>query len=257
MDQVLDFFNLLDDRSKDDRVVWRLVSASTNSPLTIIAEATSFDPAVDVTFAARLQKKILDERFHSILQGETPMEWRSTPKADIAKRLFSRAMNGVGSTEVFFQAEGKPNFTISPEMARASYDAIVQTEAPVHTFKKHRERGSIEGRLLEITTYRSTEAAIRVEERRTGAQTICTISAKVRDEIDGLIGASEVWNGVRVRVAGWIVFNDRGKVTRVESDSISFLPSSETSLEDLYDKDFTGGLSAAEYLNRLREGELG
>ena len=81
MSHVLDIFEML---KSTPGVEWKLVYASTNSPLQIEAEAISFEPSVDVTVVARAQKQNLAKNLREIARGEPP----SSPefRTNVARR---------------------------------------------------------------------------------------------------------------------------------------------------------------------------
>lgn len=47
------------------------------------------------------------------------------------------------------------------------------------------------------------------------------------------------------------------KIVRVYDGRIAFIETKDSKIRDIRDPDFTGGLSAYEYIDRLRENELG
>ncbi|HTV91500.1 MAG TPA: hypothetical protein VMG98_02160 [Verrucomicrobiae bacterium] len=244
MHQVLDAFVLLDDT---DEIVWRLVSASANSPLNVVAEATSVDEALDITARAHEQTTALGEDLEHFVRGELPESWGSR-KIEAARRLLNRTKNGIGSTEITL---GNTSITISSAIHSPKG---FEEGAP---YFKHVERGSIEGSLIEIATYNG-KPAIYVEERKSKKRIVCVISEEMRDKIAAAIHPDDVWDHRRLTVRGKLIFGGPEKLRVVESESVDLIkPSREVSARDLSDKDFTSGLSITEYLERLREGELG
>ena len=67
MQQVLDTFRLL--TAASEGVIWRLVSATTNSPFTVVAEA-------EETGAAVLQMRVFAQSLRELQSGIFPHAWR-------------------------------------------------------------------------------------------------------------------------------------------------------------------------------------
>ncbi len=69
MQQILDVFELADD--PESGAVWKLVSASTNTPLTLLAELTSLVPNLDITAIARERSALIKEGFPVYRKAES------------------------------------------------------------------------------------------------------------------------------------------------------------------------------------------
>jgi len=254
MRQVLDEFTLLTPEGKDSgEVVWRLILASANSPLVVTAEAVSLHSDVDISLLATAQIKSFAKNLRELRDGRMPRAW-SAKKVAIATAVIRRNFNGIGATEVIFD-EDEPAIRIDPPTAKESIAKLEQ--APIHQFHRHTERGAVEGNLIDITTYYS-EPAIRIKEHGTGAEIICTITQDTVEKINAAIHADDVWHNRRVSVHGSLNYDDQGRIMRVLSESVAIIPPPrDVTIDDLRDPEFTDGLDAAEYLERLREGELG
>ncbi len=246
MHQVLDAISLLDDSNE---IVWKLVSATTNSPLQVVAEAVSRDRNFDVGLLARDQAQRLSYDLPALLEGHVPEGW-SRGKIAAGNRLLARTRNGIGCTE--FILANTPVIIdasrLQPELSRAG---------TVDDYVKHNERGSIEGKLIDITTYNG-KPAIFVEERKSKKRVVCIISQETLDEIGATIRTRDVWEHRRLSVRGTIIFSGPGKIRVIESDSVRFIqPSRRVEVRDIHDTSFTDGLSITDYLAGLRDGELG
>ena len=119
-----------------------------------------------------------------------------------------------------------------------------------------KEIGAIEGRIVDLSTDYD-EPSIKLKEHRTGREIQCRISPEARDEIQNSLTAGDVWTHRRARVRGVINYDPNGKIVRVYEGRIAFINPDDTSVGDLHDPNFTGGLPAYEYLDNLRENEVG
>ena len=61
----------------------------------------------------------------------------------------------------------------------------------------------------------------------------------------------------RARVRGIINYDANGKILHVYDGRITFIETKGTKIKDIHDPDFTGGLPAYEYIDKLQENELG
>lgn len=118
------------------------------------------------------------------------------------------------------------------------------------------QMGSLEGVLLQVGSYYGNPA-IQIRERKTGADVWCVVPEQFEHEIAESTTLEDVWHGKRVIVRGKIMFGTDRAISRVEATSVRRVEPKHVSEDQIADKDFTGGLSVAEYLERLRDGSLG
>lgn len=257
MQQVMDYFDLLTDRGQSD-VVWNLVFASTNSPFT--AEATPVDLRTNAPAFGQVRDHVaLIERGLSRLQHGEPLDDDfPAEKREIAKRILKRNLNGIGRTIIDLGDDAV--YEILPRQAERSLAAINGEDDEEYdylfsTFSRN-EIGSIEGRIVDLRTDYD-EPSIRLKEHRSGREIPCRISGDARDEIENSLTAGDVWTHRRARVRGVINYDPNGKIVRVYDGRIAFIETKDLKIRDLRDPDFTGGLPAYEYIDRLRDNELG
>jgi hypothetical protein len=257
MEQVLDFFRLLSLSGDDDSVEWRLVSASTNSPLTVEAEAVGAAPDVDVETVARAQKVTLAKDFRAVLRGERPQAWpEKSQRHTLAANLMRRTLNGVSETEIDLETDAQTPLIWTTEAARTAIIALENRPAFEHDFRQHAERGAVEGSLWSGNAYYG-RPAIWIRDRH-GNNIPCRISEELQEQITHDLNFADVWQHRRVVASGRVFYGDGGRINRVDADSVSLLlPGKDVSLDKLFDSNFTGGLTPSEYLDRLREGDLG
>lgn len=258
MRQVLDYFDLLTDQGMPT-VVWNLTFASTNSPFT--AEGTPVDlrtkAAAYGLVAAHVER--VERGIRKMARGEPVDQDFPTEKREAAQRLLKRNLNGIGETRISVTGFDAP-VIIHRESARRALEMMQGTGDTVYDYLfgsfARKEVGSVEGRIVDLGTDYD-EPKITLKEHRTGREIPCRISKDAHDEIAGMLTAGDVWQHRRVRVRGILNFDADGKLGRVFDGRISYITPKETKVSDLHDADFTGGLPAYEYLDRLREDRLG
>lgn len=257
MQQVMDYFDLLTDQGQSD-VVWNLVFASTNSPFT--AEATPVDLRTNAPAFGQVRDYVaVIERGLSRLQEGQPLDADfPSEKREVAKRILKRNLNGIGRTVIDLGDDAV--YEIHPQQAERSLAAIngeddAEYDYLFSTFSR-KEIGSIEGRIVDLSTDYD-EPSIKLKEHRSGREIQCRISDDARDEIENSLTAGDVWTHRRARVRGIINYDPNGKIVRVYDGRIAFIETEDRKISDIHDQDFTGGLPAYEYIDKLRENELG
>lgn len=257
MKQVVDVFDLLAGNGAEG-VVWRLSFASTNSPFVAEGEAVSLAAGVDVSVIARREKSELVRGLSDLLAGRPATGWRGTDRERIAKRVLQRNMNGVGTTEIQFE-QSSPPILITP---RISTDALrsmgdsESTDSLIEGDRARKERGSVEGYIVQVGTYRNSPA-IKLEGRVSGTEIWCRISKEIEDQIASVANFVDVWERHRVIVKGIIHYDSAGAISQLFASSIERVIPKHVRPSQLSDPNFTGGLSISEYLEKFREGELG
>jgi hypothetical protein len=253
VDQVRDIFDLAE--NDDPSVTWKLVSATTNTPLTIAAELVAMDPHISPTELAALaneRTRELKEGLEALERGAIIPSWSRGGKANTLKRLLNRSLNGIGRTDVQINDEPERE-TITPQAAQRALRAI---DAAPEVDRARAEIGSVEGEYLEIGTHHA-HPAIKLRERKTGADIWCWVSEGDLERFSELVKAVDVWRHKRVRARGKILYDRNGEILHVEAHDAQLTEVPRVRLDEVRDTNFTGGLSVSEYLNRLREGDLG
>lgn len=251
MRQVLDAFELLS--GGDDSVVWRLVSASTNSPFTVVAEAQE-------TEAARRQKRVFSESLQELADGRFPTAWKRLELQGPASSLLRRSGSGISVTEFRFDEHEQP-LLLSQEVAStfSGFDFVaVDDHASIDSLSVAKKQvGSISGVLAEAMTYYG-RPAFRIKERKTNRLITCVVDKVFADAVSREASMQDVWMHRRVDVRGLILYQASGEILRIEAQAVRMVgPIKSDELPSLRDNSFTGGLTAAEYLERFRAGELG
>jgi len=254
VEQVRDIFELAE--NEDPRVTWKLVSASTNTPLTITAEMVAMVPditPIELATLASERTKEVREGFAALGRGSIIPAWSRGRKENVLKRLLNRSVNGVGRTDVQINDEPERE-TLTPKAAEIALRAIDAAESAIDRARS--EVGSIEGEYLDIGHHYG-HPAIRVLERKTGKELWCWVSENDLERFSELVKAADVWRHKRVRARGIICYNSNGELLHLEARDVQLADVPKVRLDEVRDRNFTGGLSVSEYLNRLRDGDLG
>lgn len=257
MQQVLDFFELLSADDDKVRYIWNLTFAGTNSPFRADAEAVSLDPTISVSAVALSRVMEASEFLDEVSQGRLPTRTLGKRRTDAARKIMRRNTNGVGRTIAAFERRAAP-LTVTPAIAAralAVFDAVeAETFDLFPAQRKRVEIGSVEGTLVDVGTDYN-QPAIHIKERTSGKTITCRV-----DQMDDIAKSADfvdVWKHRRVIVRGKIFYDASGSIARVHARSIQRVTPREMTLRDIEDKDFTEGLNTSEYINRLREGDLG
>jgi len=214
VDQVRDIFELAEDG--DPRVTWKLVSASTNTPLTITADMVAMVPditPIELATLASERTKEVREGFAALGRGRIIPAWSQGRKGNVLKRLLSRSINGVGRTDVQINDETERE-TLTPKAAEIALRAIDAVESAID--RSRSEIGSIEGEYLDIGHHYG-HPAIRLLERKTGKELWCWVSENDLERFSELVKAADVWRHERVRARGTIYYNSDGELLHLEA----------------------------------------
>lgn len=256
--QIAEAFDLLGQASDDPRVLWRLVNVSMSSPMTAEAEPFSLEPDFDYRSIADSQISAFESFLAEAVTGHIPEQ---IPEGWDKRRVLSfldRNTNGIGLTEIVFESRPEP-LILSPQRAGEAAEAFRRAEA-VSVLewpdRPRKERGSIEGVLHEVGFHYNTPA-VQILDSRSGRPIWCRVSEGLDRRISDQASFEDVWQGARVRVRGWIHRVASGDISWVEAEALTRIAPPGRKHTELRDETFTGGLSPAEYLNKLREGELG
>jgi hypothetical protein len=256
MRQVLDAFGLLARSGPSNNgVVWRLIEAKTNSPpFSVIAEASSLIPNVNIDDAARAQALSFAYSMKELKAGRTPNDWSETDAEEIVAELFQRLTHSI-NTEIRVNGE-VPIVLTKADSPKAAYALEYSDATGENQTRTKQQIGSIDGVICEVTTHHK-KPAIVVQERKSNRKITCLISAVQTDKIGNSNNFADVWKHCRVVVRGVLLYNNHGDILRIKNASISRHETKEVTLEQIKDSNFTTGLSSIDYLDKLGDGELG
>jgi hypothetical protein len=260
LDQLRDQFKVLEGIeeaiAEDGRraIEWRIVSATTNSPLSFEAVAFPIDFAVNidqraelVTRHAALGMQVLRTR------GERP-PYFTDEVLSRTEKIFERVTNGLSETTINY-GPGLPQIDITPRVARTAATNTRMVLAPPD--KPYDELGSVEGYAKSIERDGFGRFVLWIKHRLTGATVKCLASGEAIEELESH-QIRDVWRGRRVQVYGKMHFKGMGILNQVEATKVRFLRerSELPDYKQILDEKFTGGLRTEEYLARLRNGQL-
>ncbi len=257
MQQVLDHFTLLSkaearDPTSNVKVVWRLTSASTNSPFTIEASAVSSNPEMSVDRQALQARHTLSDGLARLYRGEAKPLWFDADADAAMRRILARNLNGIGRTDIV-TGDGVQPIILDHRSARKTQgylDLLAAKEAAAIEDLSRREFGSVEGRVIGVTTHYKKPALV-LRERLSGREVKCVLSTASADAIGAQHQWSEVWKDQRVAIAGLCHYDKVGTLTLVEVEEITRHQSRDVPISALRDPNFSGGLTSQEHLDRL------
>ena len=183
MRQVLDTVLLLN--SGGAQTKWQLVSATTNSPFTVVAEGES-----DVV--ASRQKEVFVKSVRELSAGQFPVAWRRPELAQTAANFIQRSADEIGATEFDLQ-DGSVSITLTNEDA-VLFEGLPGILKPYEALPiwTKRQIGSIDSVLVEVTTHYG-KPAVQLEERKTRRQTTCVIPKSLPPKFSDLATVQDVW----------------------------------------------------------------
>jgi hypothetical protein len=261
LDQIRDYFEILNGVeeavAEDGRraIDWRVVKATTNTPIEI--ELAAFPKDFGVNIDRRVDKITTYTAIGlDALQtrGDRP-DYFTDEVLTRAERLFDRVKNGLDQTVVDYGPDLPP---MDLTAARASR-AIANTRAAMTPkARPYKELGSVEGHIQKIERDGFGRRIVWIRERVSGETVKCLVSGEAERELENH-QFKDVWRFRRVRVYGTLYYKGLGLLKEVDAIRVRFMPVDNKDLptvDDILDKDFTEGLTSEEYLARLRDGSL-
>lgn len=256
MQQVLDHFTLLAraearDPSSNAKVVWRLESATTNSPFTIEAIAVSSNPEVSVVRQSLQARRTLSNDLARLYRGEAKPEWLDDVAEGAVRRIVERSLNGIGRTELV-AVEGSPPIVLDQRAARRTQgflDILKAKEAAEVEDLSRKEYGTVEGQLDSLRPY-NNKPAIMLKERLSGRIVPCVLSSDLAHSIGQQHQWIEVWSNRRVAVSGLCHYDKDGALKRIDAHEVERHVSRDVPISDIRDQNFSRGLTSQEHLRR-------
>ena len=196
---------------------WRLVSLTLNSPLR--AELRAFTPTgaevpeTHLAAAADGAFAVLDAT-----NDNDPAKAARALGPDDRRRLrllIQPLKDRAGSVQVIIP--GRPERIVRAERAQAALAALSEPRK-----RRPPELGSVEGQILEATTYYGNPA-LRVRQFLSDQSVTCVFDKTMAERIGGAHTVAEVWSGRRVVVRGKINFDASGDPTIVHATDLRSL----------------------------------
>lgn len=256
LDQVRDYLEILhgveEAVAEDGALVidWRIVDASRNSPLALECRAFPRNYAVNIDRRAELVMNCTAKGFHLLQTTAERPEYFTDKVLTKARGIFDRVTNGLNLTEVD-SGEGWPPILITPVTARGAAANTDRVLKPVS--KPYREFGSVEGYFQGVERDGFGRKLLYVRHRVTGDIIKCIVSGKALMEVERH-QIAEVFHNRRVQVTGMLHFKSLGRLSQVEANEVRFLRSRSElpRVNDIIDRDFTGGMTSEDYVERQR-----
>jgi hypothetical protein len=260
MQQVLDLIRLYEqaDQGGDDpdstSYVWRLESASTNSPFRISALAEARDLVTDVTPRVQRAKAAVSSGLRGLVERNELAPWMGREAMAVARSMFARNQNGIGLTEIAFDDQNRLviNRGVADSGIRA-IEAIDPTSLDVVVGSRE-AWGEIQGTMVAAGRYKN-KAAVQMLTDQYGA-VWCQLSDREVHDLGDNVKIGTVWEGKTIGVEGRLMYSAVGKLLILDAKVRIVADVPLISLESVLDPDFTSGLDPVEYLRLFHEGEL-
>jgi hypothetical protein len=221
-------------------IEWRLVAASTSSPLTVTLQpearlAGDFGPQVVRTYMDGIE---------SLRRGKAPPREFSDRAVSALRRLADRLRDGIG--HVTFESSDRA-LPISAELI-STLDRLVSSRsepvAPPPREFAHEEIGEIEGDVETLASHTSTY--FNLWEILTSRRVKCSFPESLTEQV------REAWRK-RAVASGLIQYGSDGRPQSMVVDSLR-LKTPRSLLPDFKDVgiDITGGVESSEYVRGLR-----
>jgi hypothetical protein len=260
LDQVRDYFEMINGVAASmsdgdaERYDWRVVGLSKNSPATITVEAVARRGFPD---GASLAARAREQTYYGLqrLQRESVRPLHFTDNVlEAADRFARRVTRGLAETSV--SSGGAVGLVFRPTEAAATIDhiAVVRENDPVHPYK---ELGSVEGLIQSVGADAWGHPLIVVRSWLTNADVKCFLSGEALRALEREPVANVVWKQRRVTALGVLRYRSLGKVSQADITQLEFADTARglPGPSDVIDRQFTGGLSSEEYLERVRNGD--
>ena len=218
--QLLDFFSLLEKVNKnlkyDNSLEWKLVSASTNSPLALEAEAYSREPNQIPDRQAVQVKKETSNVFNDIIE-KSYLPDQIEPYEKKLRNIFDRTNNGIGTTHIDFCNKGIKPVNITNKTAyRAlnALDKIALEKKEKETDYTHTAFGFVEGRIAGLGQHYNSPSFL-INERLSGHQIRCVVPTDIAEKLGQKHNFHEVWKNKFVLVQGALSYNKEGVLEKL------------------------------------------
>lgn len=254
--QVRDLVELLQGVEKavsDDhtnQIVWRVTDAERKNPISFELTPFPTNPAIFIGARAEAVERVAIEGLVALRNGETRPAFFTDEVLSRARKLHARVKNGLADTVLSFDDDLGGAVMIDTHAALSIEKAfeLAAAAGPV----PYREIGSIEGFVSRAELDGYGRAVLRFRARIDGTEIKAVATGSAFQQLESM-RLSEVWHGVRVRVYGTISYKGLGVVESVVATGIEVLDRTDLpGIDAIVDPNFTGGLSADEFLAEQR-----
>lgn len=253
--QVLDFLKLVElAASEDADFDWKLASASTNSPFTVVAFTPTGSVATKTQQSLSVAQRRAEDGLRELANGSVP-PWMRKRQRNTARRITRRFHDGIGRMALRSDEASPSAFLLSRTLAEKALSTLEKVDGIEEiSVPKHTSFGEIEGTLLGAGAYYGKPALwVRVS----GYDVVrCIVEQEKLDELGDEATLKQLWKHRRVRLIGALSYAEGGVLEQVSVEEMHLFPGSSVDLRQIFDPAFTGGMEPIEYLDRLHEGEL-
>jgi hypothetical protein len=148
-------------------------------------------------------------------------------------------VDAFGDKEIKISSKGDPTVKITPVVA----EKIRQIAKDIRS-ESHAEWTTLRGTLYQVTVSGDTHR-FNIKHDLTDAAIPCTFATEALEEVKDALPS-------RVEVFGCARMNRFGQPTSIDVEYLRQLPSTDINPDELTGIDITGGLSAVEHLERVR-----
>lgn len=261
LDQMRDFLDIL--RGVEEAasggpstaIVWRVVEASRNSPLTFAIQPYPRDYAINIDRRVDVVLRETSAGLATLRHRAERPKYFNDDLMRKAKRTFERVTNGLGMSVADF-GPNLPKLELTATTARLAANNAETVLSGAG--KSYQELGSVEGYIRGVETDWQGRRVAVVRDRMTGTLVRCIIP-KNKPQLAAELAQrqiGDVWNNIRAEVSGRIYCSSNGSVDHIEADAIRFFKPAEAlpRFADVVDPHFTGGMKSEDFLERIRNG---
>ena len=261
LQQVLDFLKVVEAAGRagsydpQRAFDWKLESASTNSPFTVVAIAEARSRTVDISKPAAEAKRATAQAFRQIRARRPPPVWLDQDARVALRSVYQRNLGAVATTRIG-RAQDNDFIEVTRESAvleAENLKALAPLAAPMEIPARHMV-GEIAGHLVGVGRYRN-QPALTILSAQYG-HVVCTVPDTLVTKLGGEKTLEDVWTGRSVAVSGTLHYGPGGALNRVVAEDIRDRVGAPLTILDILDSDFTSGLDPSEYLDRLHGGSL-
>jgi hypothetical protein len=260
LSQVSDLFELATvpmGGESSEMVVWRLVGASMNSPLRIVAEAFPVRESVSQDVVREHSRRFM-RSIRALTSGEVPSEWRHGRARKAVERVVRRGRTGVPFMELQLvqddvgrDASASIDSILVTRQELAAADSVLSRETPKRASQR-RTLGSHEGTLVRVER-RAGKPTLVIRSRLYGNEIDCIVDDDLRDTFALEANFEDVWRGRRVRIDGTLVYGPSGSLEQIAATGLHLVTHRPVPTESLIDRSITSGLEVTKFLDAVRD----
>lgn len=260
LDQVRDYFEILKGVEEavaedgDRAIEWRIIGATTNSPIALEAAPFAKDFAVDISQRAEIVARSTSYGLRQLQSNGDRPSYFTNRVLLRAEKLFERVTNGLQQTTIDYGPD-LPHLDVTPSGAKAGAANARSILSPRN--KPYKEQGSVEGFAQSIERDGWGRPLLWLRLRLTGERIKCFVSGAALTELE-THQIRDIWRNRRVQAYGLLHYKGLGQLTEIEAISVRFLRERKDlpDIESVQDENFTGGLRSDEFLARIRDGNV-